>query len=93
MKCLFSILLLCLNIIGLSSCRDSSKYVFHYICLDEFNGDTLYLWRTTADRLKIDKYYGRNTIDFQIVKNGRVTFAGSIDTLHLYYIMPSANCK
>lgn len=91
-KCLFSILLLCLNVIGFISCRDSSKYVFHYVCLDELNGDTLYLWRTTADRLKTDKDYGRNAIDSQIIRNGRVTFTGSIDTLHLYYV-EGKNCN
>lgn len=91
-KCLFSILLLCLNVIGFISCRDSSKYVFHYVCLDEFNGDTLYLWRATADRLKTDKDYGRNAIDFQVIRDGRVTFTGLIDTLHLYYV-EGKNCN
>lgn len=91
-KYLFSVLLLCLNVIGFISCRDSSKYVFHYVCLDEFNGDTLYLWRTTADRLKTDKDYGRNAVDSQIIRSGRVTFTGSIDTLHLYYI-EGKNCN
>lgn len=60
-------------------------YTFHYTGLDEFNGDTLYLWRTTADKLKSDKDYRRQPITLKVIKNGEVTFRGMTDTL-LYTI-------
>lgn len=91
-KYLLGILLLYLNVIGFVSCNTSSRYVFHYVGLDEFNGDTLYLWRTTADRLKSDKDYGRKALASKVIRNGRVTFTGLIDTLHLYNV-EGKNCN
>lgn len=90
-KYLLGILLLCLNVIVFVSCHTPSKYVFQYVGLDKFNGDTLYLWRTTADRLKSDKDYGKKALASQVIKNGKVTFTGLIDTLHLYSV-EGKNC-
>jgi hypothetical protein len=91
-KKLFGILVLFLCSIKLTSCdKDDAMYTFHYTGLDEFNGDTLYLWRTTADKLKSDKDYGRQPITLRVIKNGEVTFRGMTDTLHLYYI-EGKNC-
>lgn len=54
--------------------------------MDEFNGDTLRLWRATSDRLKSDKDYGKDPVATIIIRNGKASFSGLIDTLHLYYI-------
>lgn len=84
-----SLLFLCA--IGLISCRPLPKYTFHYVGLNEFDGDTLFLWRATADGLKSDKDYGKNPVALEIVRDGKVTFTGLMDTLHLYYI-EGRNC-
>lgn len=91
-KYLLGVLLLCLNVVGFIGCQTSPKYVFHYIGLDEFNGDTLYLWRTTADRLKSDKDYGKKALTSEVIRDGKVTFTGLIDTLHLYNV-EGQNCN
>lgn len=89
---LLYLLIFYICIINIISCTSLPTYTFNYISLDEFNGDTLYLWRTTADRLKTDKDYGLNAIDSQIISNGKITFTGLIDTLHFYYVK-GENCN
>ena len=83
---LFYSLLLYICIIDLISCTSLPTYTFNYIGLDEFNGDTLRLWRATSDRLKSDKDYGKDPVATIIIRNGKASFSGLIDTLHLYYI-------
>lgn len=69
------------------SCQTKSpQFIVHYVGLDDCEGDTVYLWRLTADLMKSDKDYGRGPIDSTIVSNGQLFFIGKEDTLHMYEI-------
>ena len=86
LKKIFYISLLHFFVVSFISCKSYPKYTYNYIGLEKFNGDTLHLWRATSDCLKSDKDYGKEPLNSVTIRNGKATFSGLIDTLHLYYI-------
>lgn len=56
----------------------------HYVGLDDFEGNTVYLWRYSADKLLSDRDFGKGPMDSAIVAKGTVSFVAKEDTLHLY---------
>lgn len=61
--------------LGLISCQ-SQEQTFTVQCtgLDAYEGDTVYLWRYGADRMTGDRDYGKDPLDFAIIRNGEVSF-------------------
>lgn len=86
MKNLASIFL-CLTIV-LTACHSpqAPQFTIHYIHLEEYEGDTLYLWRS-ADKLYTgDRDNERGPLATAVVKDGKATFTGPEDTLNYYQI-------
>lgn len=68
----------------MASCQSDHTFTVNCIGLGAYEGDTIHLWRYGADLMTSDKDFGKVPLASAVIRNGRVTFSGKEDTLHIY---------
>jgi len=70
-----------------------NSFTVHYTNLEDYEGDTLYLWRSDYFFITGNRDMDRGALDSSIVKNGKATFTGLADTLSFYQISGIENIE
>lgn len=79
----------------ITACRQATstfpQFTVKYNSLQQYEGDTLYLWRTHLDAMWRFADEGYGVIDSAVITNGTAVFTGQEDTLHFYLIEGAGN--